>query len=395
MVLDLMERIGMPELIRRHYDRREQIDPVTLGRLKELFLYCEKRAREVGGDPARRPGAGRDALGRRQKLVRYCKSLGYLLHYTDRPASERAYRLALALQQTLVDDFPSDPDFRYLLATIHHQLGLLLHETGGFPDAERSFRRALALEEELVARHPEVLPFRAALGGTQLHLGRLLSRVLGRFEEAEGHYNQALDVFARLVAGRPGVPNYLQGLRNTLRDLTDLAGRPGRAAAGEEAHRRCLALLEQLTSGLAPAGGKKPPAGAVDYLAWVLATSPRLSPRDAPRVLECARQAVRHEPGLRLYPNTVGVAHYRAGQWQAAVEALRRSLGQKGREDCRDGFFLAMAYWRLGDEPSARRWYDTAVRWRVKEDPQHVELCRFQAEAAALLGLPAPAVPGG
>jgi len=46
-----------------------------------------------------------------------------------------------------------------------------------------------------------------------------------------------------------------------------------------------------------------------------------------------------------------------------------------------------MAQRRLGDRDQARTWYDRAVEWMDKNEPQDDELKRFRAEAAALLGL--------
>ena len=58
-----------------------------------------------------------------------------------------------------------------------------------------------------------------------------------------------------------------------------------------------------------------------------------------------------------------------------------------------DDFFLAMAYWQLGDKEQARKWYGQAVAWMKKNRPQDEELCRFRAEAAVLLGIHEPPTP--
>ena len=49
-------------------------------------------------------------------------------------------------------------------------------------------------------------------------------------------------------------------------------------------------------------------------------------------------------------------------------------------------FFLAMAWWQLGDKDQARQWYDQAVQWMHDHPtPQNIELPAFRSEAAALL----------
>ena len=85
--------------------------------------------------------------------------------------------------------------------------------------------------------------------------------------------------------------------------------------------------------------------------------------------------------------NTLGVAHYRAGDWKAAVEALEKSMALRSGGDGFDWFFLAMAHWQLGDKPQARSWFNRAVPRMEKMQPKDEELVRIRAEAAALLGV--------
>ena len=37
--------------------------------------------------------------------------------------------------------------------------------------------------------------------------------------------------------------------------------------------------------------------------------------------------------------------------------------------DSFDWFFLAMAHWRLGEKDKAREWYERAVQWMDKNQP--------------------------
>ena len=73
--------------------------------------------------------------------------------------------------------------------------------------------------------------------------------------------------------------------------------------------------------------------------------------------------------------------------WNAAIEALDKSLKLRNGGDSNDWFFLAMAHWQLGAKPQARSWYDKAVAWIEKNQTKNEELIRFRAEAAALLGV--------
>jgi eukaryotic-like serine/threonine-protein kinase len=85
--------------------------------------------------------------------------------------------------------------------------------------------------------------------------------------------------------------------------------------------------------------------------------------------------------------NTLGVAQYRAGEFQSALIALSRSMELRSGGDAADHFFVAMAYERLGDRKQARIWYDKAVQWMDKRFPQGEADLRYQAEAKEVLGL--------
>jgi tetratricopeptide (TPR) repeat protein len=96
---------------------------------------------------------------------------------------------------------------------------------------------------------------------------------------------------------------------------------------------------------------------------------------------------------------TLGVAHYRAGDWKAAVTALQKSLELRKTGDiynCRAWLFLAMAHWQMGKKEEARRWYQQAVQWMERNQPALEEhrprakqLRHFRDEAAELLGIKA------
>lgn len=120
--------------------------------------------------------------------------------------------------------------------------------------------------------------------------------------------------------------------------------------------------------------------------AWRLATAPDPKARNPARAIELARKAVAFDPYNGAAFNTLGVAHYRAGDWTAAVAALEKSMALRNGGDSYDWFFLVMAHWRLGDKEQARKRYDQAVEWMDKNAPTNGELRRFRAETEALMG---------
>jgi WD40 repeat protein len=134
-------------------------------------------------------------------------------------------------------------------------------------------------------------------------------------------------------------------------------------------------------------------AATVNDLAWLLATCPDAKFRDPGRSLELAQKIVRLTPWQGNAWNTLGVAHYRAGDWKAAVAALEKSMELRKGGDGADWFVLAMAHWQLSDKKDARTWYDRAVRWMEKNQPKNEELGRFRMEAEELLKIEKEAGP--
>jgi tetratricopeptide (TPR) repeat protein len=118
--------------------------------------------------------------------------------------------------------------------------------------------------------------------------------------------------------------------------------------------------------------------------AWLLATHPDPRRRDPGRAVALARRAVELDPDEGDYWNTLGVAQYRAGDWNGAIAALEKSVALQGYNSY-VGFFLAMARWQRGERDAARRLYDQTVEWMKTAKPNDKELRRFRAEAAVLL----------
>lgn len=118
-------------------------------------------------------------------------------------------------------------------------------------------------------------------------------------------------------------------------------------------------------------------------------------PAAAARAVSLMKAAVAHHPDLGDWWRTLGIAHYRAGDWPAAIRGLRRARELDGPRSLGvDGFFLAMAHRRLGDEEQAGLWYDRSVAWMDETMADNEELRRFRSEAAALLGRVEP-MPNG
>ncbi len=128
--------------------------------------------------------------------------------------------------------------------------------------------------------------------------------------------------------------------------------------------------------------------------AWSLAASADPQTRDPHAAVELAQEAVKLAPNTADFWNTLGVARYRAGDFEGAIAAL-----QKYRElrtsDAEYGnpFFLAMAHWQLGHKEEAREWFDKGAQWMERQSAPSATLQGFRREAAELLGVIEPQSP--
>jgi eukaryotic-like serine/threonine-protein kinase len=123
-------------------------------------------------------------------------------------------------------------------------------------------------------------------------------------------------------------------------------------------------------------------------LAWLLATCPDSSLRDAPRALLLASRAVDSWPDNAPYCNTLGVAQYRHGDWRAAIDTLTRAEElEPGVYFAHNAIFVAMAHWQLDDRVAARDWFGKADAWLDEHPDQEFEqeLRRFRLEAEELM----------
>jgi tetratricopeptide (TPR) repeat protein len=136
---------------------------------------------------------------------------------------------------------------------------------------------------------------------------------------------------------------------------------------------------------------------AHNTVAWLLVTCPDEKRRDPNRAVELATKAVQLAKTNGGFWGTLGVAHYRAGDWKAAVAALDKSTQLLRGGDAGAWLFLAMAHRKLDHDEESRRAYDQALRWLdknkealAKNKLQAEELRRFRSEAEEVLELKKP-----
>jgi superkiller protein 3 len=230
-------------------------------------------------------------------------------------------------------------------ALAHYNLGLVYFHQERWDDVIAENRAALRLQPDDAWAHVNL--------GLALKSKGLLDKAMGQFQEA-----------IRLIPD-DAYPHYCMA------NVLLLKGREHEAFA--EYHKAMEARL------------KLSDAAVNDYLAWQFATYKNPKYRDPKRAVEAANRAVKLAPLMGSPWTTLGVAHYRAGDWKAALQALEKSMKLQGGDNANTFFFLAMTHWRLGNKGKAVEWYNRASDWMKKNQPQDEELGRFHAEAAALL----------
>lgn len=115
--------------------------------------------------------------------------------------------------------------------------------------------------------------------------------------------------------------------------------------------------------------------------------------RDPRRALELAASVVKDIPQRADAWLTLGLAHYRLGQWQEARDAVQKSVkfapSGLSEDHCR---LLSMISYRQGRNEEARRWFDKAGGWTVmglplENEPFDKSLARMEVVADAQLFL--------
>jgi tetratricopeptide (TPR) repeat protein len=227
-----------------------------------------------------------------------------------------AYRTAIKL----------DPDATH----VHNNLGLALAGQNKLDDAIAAYRKATEYD--------------SANWNVYSRLGEAYAR-RGQWDQSAVAYGRALALDTKAtqeIAHNPD-PGQLayQGPRLLLADDTD-------------GYRRLCARV------IGKHGDTRDPPTAY-LVARLCALAPGMVPEPA-RLVQIAEQAVR-AARLPHYLHTLGLVHYRAGQFDDAIVHLHNSRAGKWNANAANWIVLAMAYQRCGRTEEAQRWFDMAVHW--------------------------------
>jgi serine/threonine protein kinase/Tfp pilus assembly protein PilF len=377
-------------------------------------------------------GEARHLLSNRQHLGNALTYLGIMMweRGEDPGEVESQFRAAREVLEKLLQDDPNNSTTNRHLGYACSQLAELLKVRRKLADAERFFRRAADCFAKAVALHRNVLFHQGELAEIEVGLGEVLKEQ-GRRRAARRHFDKAVEIMDRCRAGYVDASYYRVSLARVHLNRAEIWEAEGQLARAERAYRRALGCFEPFGPKIANTGqyaeglagscfalghllirtgrstqarqlcrqvlGRAPDTAVVHRaLAWRLATCPDAELRDPAEAVRRARKAVQAQADEANGWTTLGAAYYRAGNSQAALDALARAVRlTKGGDSC-DWFLAALAHGRRGEHKQARAWYQRAIqdmeqkRSRCAADD---DLRRLRAEAAALLYEPSPAPP--
>jgi tetratricopeptide (TPR) repeat protein len=318
--------------------------------------------------------------------------LGDLLKQAGRTAEAiEVWQESVPLWEKLVAA-SNEPLHRWHLATRLDSIADLCAESNRVREAEEYYAKGFLVWQKLTADF-NLPDYRRNLAWNRERLGRLLKRV-DRLQEAEKAYRDALAGFDKLV-GEFNLPDHRTHLSWNCAALAEVLLRRAKQADQDakvsEPDRKSAAAAyrieaKQLVQDAVKRDLHTPQS--LSGLARQLVRTSNPDGRDAAWAVDLAKKAVDLSPETAAYWNTLGMAHYRAGHWKDARTALHKSMELRKSGDSLDWYFLAMTHWQLGDKGEARKWYDQAVAWMGKNEPENEELRQFRAEAAELLGVP-------
>jgi tetratricopeptide (TPR) repeat protein len=365
----------------------------------------------------------------RQEVGYSQRALGDILQAAgQKDRARESYKKAILAYGSLVTEAPANSFYRQELGLTHIRLGRSLRDSqrpqkaveAASQESAEAFRQGLTIFSKAIALDPKLAPAWNDRGFAHSELGQL--------DQALADFDKAIELDPKLACAwvnRGHVYNRTRRHEKAIEDLTrgielDPKSAPAwdnRAWAYLELHDWDKALAEvsraidldpkfagawrnrgdiyvglrrydKALTNYARAAELDPKLAMYRHLqAWLLATCPDATFRDAKAAVRLAKQAVELSREDPRYWRTLGAAHYRAGSWKEAVAALERSreLGRGG--DAFGWYFLAMAHGQLGQKEEARRWYEKAVEWTERNDAKNEELRRFRGEAAELLGV--------
>lgn len=306
-------------------------------------------------------------------LARGQDLLGMILTTMGRTdAAEQVFQRAIATYRRVVKECPQASAYSYSLALTCLHFDAVLLKANRFQESEQLMKEVIAMLDKLVQESPAVAEYRHELANTYTRLASLQERK-GDVTEAEKSYRQVLDQYQQLIHDNPELADYREKMGRGHLRLARLLAISKRHAEAEIGYREAIRLIPK---------DDRPHTN----LAWLLIDDGNPSRHNPAEAVTLAEKAVQLNPKSKDNWGILGAAHYRAGSWSKSRNALEEAARLTNGGTAFEGFFLAMAYARLGDAMQARSWFDRSVSWAEEHPARKIELQRLRAETEEVLG---------
>jgi serine/threonine protein kinase/tetratricopeptide (TPR) repeat protein len=300
----------------------------------------------------------------------------------------------LQLYDELVELTPDEPELLAAQSEAAVVLGFFIRR-GNQSESQKLLRRGLEIREKLVNQHPARVDFTVSLARAHWFLGRVSTGEVAKrqFLLALSHATAALDKSPRMPEARKTKAEILTSIADVCADKDDLD-------SGLDYAQQAEILAESLLKDY-PSNEKYYRMLVKSKSQGVLFLQAKGLHDEALQKLQSFHKAAAAVPGgstlarraLELSVDnasfliTLGVSHYREGQWKSAIVALEESIALDKEENALNASFLAMANWQLGNHDDAHMWYERAVAWMAQHDRASKRLLACRKEAEELLGL--------
>jgi serine/threonine-protein kinase len=162
-----------------------------------------------------------------------------------RPKALSALEQARGLLDELLQERPGDLALLASRGRLHSIEGAIFTDLGKTEEAERTFREAIQIFEGLMAGNPKVTYYRSGLADLELRLAWPLT-MNGKSEAAHAAYRKAIKLAEGLLADDPSSTSYQTQLARGLNMSGNLLLKEGRAVEALPLLRRALELHEVL-----------------------------------------------------------------------------------------------------------------------------------------------------
>jgi len=349
--------------------------------LRGLGRYAAERSayRQAEADYRTLAKAIPDAVAYEEQLAVTWIDLAQLLHHCgENVEAEAEARRATAALAGLASRFAAEvPRFREELAAAQAVLGQVLLDLDRASDAKAALEPAVESCRQLAREFADVPQYRERLAVAQSHLARACCR-LGDAKTARQRFEEAAGMLDELHETAPQIAGYRNEAAFVHQRLGELLLDAGQADQAEAAYRRALALREALAA-------EVPSAENRHEWAKLLIECPVAKLRDPALALKQIEKALQLAPHNPLYWSTAGAAHYRSGDGQGSVSALRKAIGLRQACPAPDAFYLALAEAQLGLHEQAMSHLQAGKRWREANCPGRAEMKRLEQEATAVV----------